>query len=61
MNKNSYCDPDIEDFPPTLYEGELRFQLSSDCCGSGIYHGSEEITCLNCTEVCKVIEDLILS
>ena len=57
---NSYCDPTIEDFPLNLYESEIRFQLSSDCCGTGIYHGSEAITCLNCTEPCKVIEDIVI-
>lgn len=58
---NSYCDPTVEDFPSTLYESEIRFQLSSDCCGAGIYREVNKITCLNCTEPCCVIEDLVLS
>lgn len=58
--KNSYCDPSYEDFPSNLYEGEMRFKLSSDCCGAGVFIGREEVTCLNCTEVCKVVEDLII-
>jgi hypothetical protein len=59
MNKNTYCDPTFEDFPSNFYEEELRFRLSSDCCGAGVYRGTESITCLNCTEPCQVIEDLI--
>lgn len=61
MSQNSYCNPTVEDFPSNLYEEEIRFQLSSDCCGAGIYREVDKIICLNCTEKCKVIEDLVLS
>jgi hypothetical protein len=60
MNKNSYCDPTLEDFPPNLYESEIRFQLSSDCCGAGVYRTANSIICYNCTEPCKVIEDIVI-
>ena len=60
MNKNSYCDPTLEDFPANLYEGEIRFQLSSVCCSSGTYRETDGIVCLNCGEQCLVKEDIII-
>ena len=62
LTQNSYCDPFLEDFPSNLYEEEVkevRFRLSSDCCGAGIYRDSQEITCLNCSEPCLVVEDIV--
>lgn len=52
---------DYEDVPSTLYESEIRFRYVSDCCLSGIYKNDKNTICLNCTEKCCVIEDLILS
>ena len=60
MNKNSYCDPTLEDFPVNFDEAEIRFRLSSDCCGAGVYRSNYETTCLNCTEPCNTIEDIII-
>lgn len=59
--KNSYCDPSVEDFPINLYEEEdFEFRLSSSCCGAETYKDSDGIICLNCTERCNVIEDVVV-
>jgi len=50
----------IEDVPSSFYDSEIRFRLVSDCCNTGVYKSENENTCMNCSDSCDVLEDLII-